>query len=66
MLTITHSVFHATQQEAQNDDDATRVKITVSGGPGTQTITDGAFDSSLAGFLSTEAMPKRFIVRRPR
>ena len=57
--------FHATQQEAQNDNDATRVKITVSGGSGTQTITDGAFDSTLAGFfLSTEAMPRDSIVRR--
>ena len=57
--------FHATQQDAQNDDDATRPKITVSGGSGTQTVTDGAFDSSLAGFyLSTEAMPRDSIVRR--
>ena len=57
--------FHATQQEAQNDDDATRVKITVSGGTGTQSITDGAYDSNLAGFfLSTEAMPRDSIVRR--
>ncbi len=57
--------FHTTQQEAQNDNDATRVKITASGGSGTQTIVDGAFDSNLAGFyLSTEAMPRDSIVRR--
>lgn len=57
--------LHSTQQEAQNDDDASRIKITASGGTGTQSLTDGAFDSSLAGFfLSTEAMPRDSIVRR--
>ena len=57
--------FHSTVQQAQNDDDSSRVKITVSGGTGTQAITDGAYDSSLAGFfLTTEAMPRDSIVRR--
>lgn len=57
--------FHPSFVEATNDNDGTRIKITVSGGTGTQTITDAAYDDTLAGyFLSTEAMPRKSIVRR--
>jgi len=57
--------FHPSFAEATNDNDGTRIKITVSGGTGTQTITDAAYDDTLAGyFLSTEAMPRKSIVRR--
>jgi hypothetical protein len=57
--------FHPSFAEATNDNDGTRIKITVSGGTGTQTIKDAAYDDTLAGyFLSTEAMPRKSIVRR--
>ena len=57
--------FHPSYAEATNDNDGTRIKITVSGGTGVQTITDAAYDDTLAGnFLSTEAMPRKSIVRR--
>ena len=41
--------LHSTKSEATNNNDATRVKITVSGGSGTQTIVDNEYDSSLDG-----------------
>ena len=57
--------LHASSAEATNDNDATRIKITVSGGTGTQTITDGAYDSTLSGnYLSTEAIQRQTAVRR--
>ena len=57
--------LHTSSAEATNDNDATRVKITVSGGTGTQTITDGAYNSSLSGnYLSTEAIQRTSAVRR--
>ena len=57
--------FHASFAQATNNDDVTRVKITVAGGTGAQTFTDAAYDDTLAGFfLSDEAMPRESIVRR--
>ncbi len=57
--------FHSSFAQATNNDDATRVKITVAGGTGVQTFTDAAYDPTLAGFfLSDEAMPRQSIVRR--
>ena len=57
--------LHSTKSEATNNNDATRVKITVSGGSGTQTIVDNEYDSSLDGFyLSTEAIQRQSAVRR--
>jgi len=57
--------LHTSSAEATNDNDATRIKITVSGGTGVQTITDGAYNSSLAGnYLSTEAIQRTSAVRR--
>ena len=57
--------LHASAAEATNDNDASRIKITVSGGTGTQTITDGAYNSSLSGnYLSTEAIQRTSAVRR--
>ena len=57
--------LHSTKSEATNDNDATRVKITVSGGSGTQTLVDNEYDSSLDGFyLSTEAIQRQSAVRR--
>ena len=46
--------LHSTKSEATNNNDATRVKITVSGGSGTQTIVDNEYDSSLDGFGTEE------------
>ena len=60
-----HISLHATKSEATNNNDATRVKITVSGGSGTQTLIDNEYDSSLDGFyLSTEAIQRQSAVRR--
>jgi hypothetical protein len=57
--------LHSSSAEATNDNDATRIKIIVSGGTGTQTITDGAYDSTLSGnYLSTEAIQRTSAVRR--
>ena len=57
--------LHPSSAEATNDNDATRIKITVAGGTGVQTITDGAYDSTLAGnYLSTEAVQRQSAVRR--
>lgn len=57
--------LHTSSAEATNDNDATRVKITVSGGTGTQTIVDGSYNSSLSGnYLSTEAIQRQSAVRR--
>ena len=57
--------LHASQAEATNDNDGTRVKITASGGTGTQTITDAELDTALYGnWLSSEALPRKSIVRR--
>ncbi len=57
--------LHPSSAEATNDNDATRIKITVAGGTGTQTITDGAYDSTLDGnYLSTEAVQRQSAVRR--
>ncbi len=60
-----HISLHATKSEATNNNDATRVKITVSGGSGTQSLIDNEYDSSLDGFyLSTEAIQRQSAVRR--
>ena len=57
--------IHSSFAQATNDDDLTRIKITASGGTGTQTITDAAYDNTLAGFwLSNETLPRKSIVRR--
>ena len=57
--------LHSSSAEATNDNDATRIKIIVSGGTGAQTITDGAYDSTLSGnYLSTEAIQRTSAVRR--
>ena len=57
--------FHSSFAQATNNDDVTRVKITVAGGTGVQSFTDAAYDDTLAGFfLSDEAMPRESIVRR--
>jgi len=57
--------FHSSFAEATNNDDATRIKISVAGGTGVQTFTDAGYDNTLAGFfLSDEAMPRQSIVRR--
>ena len=57
--------LHTSSAEATNDNDATRITITVSGGTGVQTVTDGAYNSSLSGnYLSTEAIQRTSAVRR--
>lgn len=57
--------LHASQAEATNDNDGTRVKIVASGGTGTQTITDAELDTALYGnWLSSEALPRKSVVRR--
>jgi hypothetical protein len=59
--------LHTSELEAQNNDDGTRVKISVPGGSGsgTQTMFDAAYDSILAGnWISTEALPRKSVVRR--
>ncbi len=57
--------LHSTKSEATNNNDATRVKITVSGGSGTQTLVDNEYDSSLDGFyLESEAIQRKSAVRR--
>ena len=57
--------LHPSSAEATNDNDSTRIKITVSGGTGTQTITDTAYDENLTGnYLSTEAIQRQSAVRR--
>ena len=59
--------IHATLEEAQNNDDATRVKIDVPAGSGTgvQSMYDAVYDETLVGnWISTEALPRKSIVRR--
>ena len=57
--------LHPSKAEATNDNDGTRVKIIASGGTGTQTITDAELDTALDGnWLSSEALPRKSIVRR--
>ena len=57
--------FHSSFAQATNNDDVTRIKITVAGGTGVQSFTDAAYDDTLAGFfLRDEAMPRESIVRR--
>ena len=57
--------LHPSSAEATNDNNSTRIKITVAGGTGTQTITDAAYDSTLSGnYLSTEAIQRTSAVRR--
>ena len=57
--------IHTSEAEAQNNDDSTRVKIVASGGTGTQTMFDAAYDSVLTGnWVSTEALPRKSVVRR--
>jgi len=64
-VNVNQMSMHASFAQATNDDDSTRVKITVSGGTGTQTLLDADYDDALAGyFLSTETMPRKSIVRR--
>lgn len=57
--------FHSSFAQATNNNDSTRVKITVAGGTGTQSFIDAAYDASLSGFfLSDEALPRQSVVRR--
>lgn len=57
--------LHPSSAEAINDNDATRIRIIASGGTGTQTITDGGYDSNLSGnYLATEAIQRTSAVRR--
>ena len=62
--------FHSTKDEAQNNDDATRVKINIGVGEtvvpdGTDTIDDQSYDNTLFGYYrKNEAMPRESIVRR--
>ena len=59
--------IHSTVEEAQNDDDATRVKINVPTGSGTgvQSMYDAAYDETLSGnWINSEALPRKSIVRR--
>ena len=52
---------HPTFTDARNGTN----RITVSGGTGTQTLTDAFYDSNLEGYwLSNEAMPRKSVVRR--
>tara|TARA_B100000683_G_scaffold45922_1_gene42462 strand:- start:476 stop:7219 length:6744 start_codon:yes stop_codon:yes gene_type:complete len=64
-VTATSLSIHSTLSEAQNNDDASRVKISASGGSGTQTMTDADYDSTLEGFwIKSEALPRESVVRR--
>ena len=59
--------LHTSEVEAQNNDDGTRVKISVpvGSGSGVQKMFDAAYDSILAGnWISTEALPRKSVVRR--
>lgn len=60
--------LHATQEQAVNDDDNTRVKVVASGSiaaDDVHTIVDAAYDSDLTGnFLSDVAMPRESVTRR--
>jgi len=59
--------LHTSEAEAQNNDDGTRVKISVpvGSGSGVQTMFDAAYDSILAGnWISTESLPRKSVVRR--
>ena len=64
-VTVDQVSLHPSEAEAQNNDDSTRVKIVASGGTGTQTMFDAAYDSVLAGnWISSEALPRKSVVRR--
>ena len=64
-VTVNQVSLHPSEAEAQNNDDSTRVKIVASGGTGTQTMFDAAYDSVLAGnWISSEALPRKSVVRR--
>ena len=62
--------LHATKEEAQNNDNLTRVKVNINNGDtvvpvGTDTIVDNDYDTDLAGFYrSSEALPRKSAVRR--
>ena len=66
-VSATELSVHTTLAEAQNDDDLSRVKISITtgSGTGTQTMLDAEYDSTLPGnWISTEALPRKSIVRR--
>ena len=66
-VTVDQVSLHASESEAQNNDDNTRIKISVPAGSGTgvQTLFDAAYDSVLAGnWISSEALPRKSVVRR--
>ena len=66
-VSATELSVHTSLAEAQNDDDLSRVKISITtgSGTGTQTMLDAEYDSNLAGsWISTEALPRKSIVRR--
>ena len=64
-ISATSLSVHATKEEAQNNDDGTRVKISASGGSGTQTMTDADYDATLEGYwIKSEALPRDSVVRR--
>ena len=66
-VTVDQVSLHASESEAQNNDDNTRIKISVPAGSGTgvQTMFDAAYDSVLAGnWISSEALPRKSVVRR--
>ena len=57
--------LHTTKDEAQNNDDGTRVRVVASGGSGTQTMTDADYDDTLQGYwITSEALPRTSVVRR--
>jgi len=57
--------LHTSKDEAQNNDDGTRVRVVASGGSGTQTMTDADYDDTLQGYwITSEALPRTSVVRR--
>ena len=66
-VTVDQVSLHPSEEEAQNNDDSTRVRISVPAGSGSglQTMFDAAYDNVLAGnWISTEALPRESVVRR--
>lgn len=59
--------FYLNQADAQQQDDVLReeLRLKLTGGSGTQTIRNAAYDSTLEGFfLDNEALPRKSAVRR--
>jgi hypothetical protein len=62
--------LHPTKEEAQNNDDTTRVKVNINNGDtivpiGTDSIVDNEYDTELLGFWkNNEALPRESITRR--